>query len=166
MKEKAKEILGGIGCLSVVVIAFYALVTNRIIELILIYLTFFGVLKLSNHFIISKLAQEKQQKIKDFFNRNLTLTLVLMFTAIFGSFFFGSRVVDGLTPVDTLTQRLHERSKYKFSGCKCNDGWNSYSQGQGACSWHNGVRYEFIKGEYSKTLEECRLKAEEISWLK
>lgn len=166
MKEIAKNILGSIGCLSIVVIAFYALVTNRIIELIIIYLTFFGILKLIDYSIISKLSEEKQQKVKDFFNRNIALTTILMFSTIFGTFFFGTRIIDGFTPIDTLTERLHERSKYKFSGSKCNDGWNSYSQGQGACSWHDGVRYEFSKGEYSKTLKECRLEAEEISWMK
>ena len=164
MKEIAKNILGSIGCLSIIVIALYALVTNRIVELIIIYLTFFGILKLIDYTIISKFPREKQQKIKDFFNRNIALTAILMFSIIFGTFFFGARVIDGLTPVDTLTERIHERSKYNFSGSKCNDGWNSYSQGQGACSWHEGVKYYFRKGEYSKTVEECKVEAEELSW--
>ena len=165
MKEVAKNILGSLGCLSIIIIAFYALVTNRIIELILIYLTFFGLLKLIDHFIVSKFSDKRQQKIKQFFNKNIALTAILMFAIIFGTFFFGARVIDGLTSVETLTERIHERSKYKFSGSKCNDGWTSISQGQGACSWHNGVDYEFNKGEYSKTIDDCRHEAEELSWI-
>ena len=28
-------------------------------------------------------------------------------------------------------------------GAICNDGWRSYSQGRGTCSWHGGVNYYF-----------------------
>jgi hypothetical protein len=166
MKDIAKNILGSLGCLSFLAILFYALVTSRIIELLIIYLTFFGVLKLIDVIIISKLTEQRQNNIKGFFNRNIILTAILMFLMIFGSFFFGGRIVDGFTSVETLTMKLHERSKYIFSGSKCNDGFISISQGQGSCSWHNGVTYEFYKGEYSKTLEECRTEAEELSWIK
>lgn len=164
MKEVVKNILGSLGCLAIIVIVFYAFVTNRIIELVLIYLTFFGLLKLIDYLIISKFSEEKQQKIKSYFNKNVALTIILMFSMIFGTFCFGTRIIDGLTSVETLTSRIHERSKYKFSGSKCNDGWTSFSQGQGACSWHDGVNYEFNKGEYSKTIEECLVEAEKLSW--
>jgi hypothetical protein len=164
-KETSKNILGSIGCLSIIIIAIYALVSNRLIELIVIYLVFFGLLKLLDLTIISKLPEERQLKIKGFFNRNNVLTIILVFTLIFGTFFFGTRIIDGFTSVETLTERIHEDSKYKYSGSKCNDGWTSFSQGQGACSWHDGVKYKFYKGEYSKTLEECKLKAVELSWM-
>ena len=78
--------------------------------------------------------------------------------------FFGPRIVEGLTPVDILTEKIHEKSKYKFNGSKCNDGTISHSQGRGTCSWHGGVDYKFYEGDYSKTLEECREEAIKLSW--
>ena len=74
------------------------------------------------------------------------------------------RVIDGLTPVETLTQKIHEKSKYKFSGSICRDGHTSHSQGRGTCSWHGGVAYKFYKGDYRKTIEECRAEAIKLSW--
>ena len=165
-KDTLKNIFGGLGCLSIIAIAFYALVTNRLIELVVIYLTFFGILKIIDIFIFSKYTEQRQRNIKEFFNRNFILTVVLVFGIIFGTFLFGARVVDGFTPVEKLAEKIHERSKYKFSGSKCNDGFVSFSQGQGTCSWHDGVRYEFYKDEYSKTWEDCLNEAEKISWLK
>lgn len=166
MKEKTEDIFVGFGCLSIVFVACYAFFTNRFPELIIIYLTFFGSLKLMDYLVLSKLTEEKQKKIKGFFNRNTALTFILISSTIFGIFFFGARIVDGFKSVETLTIKIHERSKYKFSGSKCNDGWTSLSQGQGTCSWHDGVRYEFYKGEYSRTLEDCQREAEELSWTK
>jgi hypothetical protein len=78
--------------------------------------------------------------------------------------FFGQRIVYGLTPVDSLTKILHENSKYTFSGSICNDGHVSHSQGRGSCSWHNGVNYEFNKGDYKKSWEECKQEAIKLSW--
>ena len=164
VKETAEGIFTGLGCLSIAVIAFYAIVTGRIFKLVIIYLAFFGLLKLIDYAIISKLPTKKQQSIKGFFNKNTALTVVLMFSTIFGTFFFGTTIINGLTSVDTLTKKIHERSKYKFSGSKCNDGSTSYSQGQGTCSWHDGVDYEFFKGDYAKSLEECRNEAKGLSW--
>jgi hypothetical protein len=165
VKEKSENIFAGLGCLSIVIVAGYAFFKGRLLELVIIYLAFFALLKLVDYTIISKLSQKTQERLKGFFNKNTALTIVLIFSTIFGTFFFGSRIIDGFTSVETLTTRIHERSKYKFSGSKCNDGWTSFSQGQGACSWHNGVDYEFYKGEYSRTIEECRQEAEELSWL-
>lgn len=34
----------------------------------------------------------------------------------------------------------------------------------GTCSWHHGVDYYFYKGDYSKTIEECKEEAKKISW--
>ncbi len=165
MKGKSENIFAGLGCLSIIIVAGYAFFKGRLIELGIIYLAFFALLKLADFTIISKLSQNTQDRLKGFFKKNTALTIVLIIFTIFGTFFFGSRIIDGLTSVETLTTKIHERSKYKFSGSKCNDGWTSFSQGQGACSWHNGVDYEFYKGEYSKTIEECRQEAEELSWL-
>ena len=165
MKEKTENFFVNIGCLAIIIIAGYAFFKGRLLELVIIYLAFFALLKLIDLAIVSKLSQTKQEKVKGFFNRNTALTIVLIFSTIFGTFFFGSRIINGFTSVETLTVRIHERSKYKFSGSKCNDGWTSFSQGQGACSWHNGVDYEFYKGEYSRTINECRQEAEELSWL-
>jgi hypothetical protein len=78
--------------------------------------------------------------------------------------FSAPRIIDGLTSVDSLSEKIHEKSKYKFNGSICNDGTISHSQGRGTCSWHGGVNYKFYKGDYSKTIEECRKEAEKISW--
>ena len=101
----------------------------------------------------------------------------LIWAAVIGVFLV-PRVIEGLTPpekllneylhdkyssiksstinVDVLTNYLHEDSKYEFDGSICRDGTTSHSQGRGTCSWHGGVRYEFYKGEYSKSIDECR----------
>ena len=71
-----------------------------------------------------------------------------------------------LTPGQMLAEQIHKKLKYNFNGDICNDGWTSHSQGRGTCSHHDGVDYYFYKGEYSKTIEECRKEAEEISWRK
>lgn len=86
---------------------------------------------------------------------------------IFGiiSIFSIPRIIDGLTPVDVLAFKIYEKSKRTFNGAVCNDGHISHSQGRGTCSWHSGVDYYFYKGEYSKTIEECREEARKISWL-
>lgn len=78
----------------------------------------------------------------------------------------GYGVRDHLTPVDVLTERIHERSRHPYSGSACYDGTPSHSQGRGACSGHGGVEYEFEKNRYGKSLERCRKEAEEISWIK
>lgn len=92
-----------------------------------------------------------------------TLKYVLILLVIVGAF-FTPRIIDGLTPVGILAEKIHEKSKYKFDGSKCNDGTISHSQGRGTCSWHKGVDYKFYKGDYSKTIEECREEAIKLSW--
>jgi len=78
---------------------------------------------------------------------------------------FNKPIFDRLTPVDKLAEKIHERSKYKYSGAKCNDGTTSKSQGRGTCSWHGGVDYYFYKGDYKKTIEESYIEAKDISWI-
>ena len=91
------------------------------------------------------------------------------------------RIIDGLTPPDlllnkyleakygkiearpinedVLTNYLHEESVYKGNGAICRDDWVSHSTGRGTCSHHGGVRYWYFKGQYSRTIEECRKEA-------
>lgn len=80
------------------------------------------------------------------------------------SLFFTPRIIDGLTPVEALANKIHEKSKYKFNGSVCNDGHISHSQGRGTCSWHGGVNYSFDKGDYSKSMDECVSEAKKVSW--
>lgn len=67
--------------------------------------------------------------------------------------------------IDKLTTIFYESksNKHKFNGAICNDGWISHSQGSGTCSWHSGVNFYFYKGDYIKSKEECRKKAEKFS---
>jgi len=101
-----------------------------------------------------------KEKIANFF---YTFLFIIIIIGIVG-FLSVPRIIDRLTPVGTLTERIHEKSKYKFSGAICNDGWTSHSQGRGTCSYHNGVGYYFYKGNYSKSFEQCRKEAMKISW--
>lgn len=76
------------------------------------------------------------------------------------------RIIDGLTPIETLTIKIHDRSKYEYRvGATCNDGWNSGATGQGACSHHGGVSKWIYETAYHKTMDECRQEAEKKSWL-
>jgi hypothetical protein len=104
---------------------------------------------------LSKKKIEKRQR------RTLNSAIII---GIF-SLLFGSTIFDGFTPVKQLTEKIHERSKYKFSGSICNDGTTSHSQGRGTCSWHKGVNYKFYEGDYAKSLEECKSEAIKLSWV-
>lgn len=72
---------------------------------------------------------------------------------------------DNLTPVDTLARRIYNQSQRKVSGSVCRDSSFSKSQGQGACSSHQGVARLKDSTMQDKTLEQCRKEAEQISWL-
>jgi hypothetical protein len=163
-KESLKGVFGSIGCFLLVLIIFDAIVTKRIYELIIIHFTFFGTLKLIDLFILPNFSEKNRKIINTFFERNLTVTIVLTFSILLG-IYYRERINDGLTTVDALTFKLYERSKYKFSGTICNDGFISHSQGQGSCSWHDGVKKRFKKGDYSKSIEECYVEAKKISWM-
>lgn len=78
---------------------------------------------------------------------------------------FNRPIFDRLTPVDKLAEKIHERSIYKYSGAKCNDGTTSKSQGSGTCSWHGGVNYYFYKGDYKKSMDDSYKEAKKISWI-
>jgi hypothetical protein len=96
-----------------------------------------------------------------------SVVIITLFSFLFGSTIYdlGLTIYDGFTPVKQLTERIHERSKYKFSGSVCNDGTTSHSQGRGTCSWHKGVNYTFYEGDYRKSIEECTTEAIEKSWI-
>ena len=106
---------------------------------------------------------DKQRKEKKEIKQNRIIILAIIFSLF--TYIFGTTIYDGFTPVKQLTERIHERSKYEFSGSICNDGTTSRSQGRGTCSWHKGVRYEFYKGSYRKGLSQCKIEAIESSWI-
>jgi uncharacterized integral membrane protein len=52
-----------------------------------------------------------------------------------------SRIVEGLTSVEKLTEKCREEYKSTHRvGAWCKDGWRSSSAGSGTCSHHGGVR--------------------------
>ncbi len=109
--------------------------------------------------IVSKQVSKSSSSTKRFGSFKVILIIVGLV-----SLFFIPRIIEGLTPVDVLTEKIHEKSKYKFNGSVCNDGHISHSQGRGTCSWHKGVKYKFYKGDYKKTIDECRTEAIKLSW--
>jgi hypothetical protein len=112
---------------------------------------------------INKLiSKEKLNQIKE---KVVNIAFLSIIPILIITFFFGSRIRDGFTTVDVLTERIYEREIYNFNGSICNDGSTSHSQGRGTCSWHSGVAYKFYKGDHKYSKEECRKKAKEISWI-
>lgn len=108
------------------------------------------------------IRKDKLNQIKE---RFVGISIIAIIPIIIIVFFFGSRIRDGFTSVDVLTERIYEREIYKFNGSFCNDGSTSQSQGRGTCSWHDGVAKEFHNGEHIYTIDECREKAKKISWI-
>jgi hypothetical protein len=111
-----------------------------------------------------------QQKLKDYKINNLKNKIISFIgfsfvPTILILFFFGSRIRDGFTTVDVLTERIYNREIYEFDGSICRDGSISRSQGRGSCSWHNGVSREFFKGEHKKSRKECENEAKVRSWI-
>lgn len=89
---------------------------------------------------------------------------VIMATSLSGIALVALSFTDMLTPVDTLTKRLHEQSRRAINVAICRDGWLSRSHGSGTCSHHGGIDHYQDSAVYDKTLEECRKEAEKISW--
>jgi hypothetical protein len=94
----------------------------------------------------------------------LRSALTLIIIAIF-SLFFGSRIRDGFTSIEVLTERIYQKKIYKYNGSICRDGSRSRSQGRGTCSWHGGVSYKFYEGQHKLTKKECREIAKKRSWI-
>lgn len=111
--------------------------------------------------ILPKLTSTIKNRSSTFLHKFKTAFIILGIIGVFSI----PRIIKGLTPVETLAERIHEKSKRKFNGAVCNDGSISHSQGRGTCSWHGGVDYYFYEGDYTKTMEECRAEARKISWL-
>jgi hypothetical protein len=112
---------------------------------------------------INKLISK--QKLNQIKEKVVNIAFLSIIPILIITFFFGSRIRDGFTTVDVLTERIYEREIYNFSGSICNDGSTSHSQGRGTCSWHGGVAYKFYKGDHKYSKDECRKKAKEISWI-
>ena len=112
-----------------------------------------------------QVIEKKAEKRKNIIDSIKAWTTLSLFPLIFITIFFGSRIRDGFTTVDVLTERIYERSVYEYNGSKCRDGTNSRSQGRGTCSWHGGVRFKFYKGQHKKSRKECRIEAKELSWI-
>lgn len=72
---------------------------------------------------------------------------------------------DRFTPVDQLALRLYDHSRKRIKGSVCKDGWYSKSRGSGTCSSHGGVLFKKDSVMPTKTVEESREEAGEISWL-
>src|SRR5438093_5168228 len=86
--------------------------------------------KLTHKFSFSFKNKQAMRFFKKYWIGISVITIVVELTT-------GPRIIDGLTPVEQLTQKYHERSKHKFRiGATCRDGWHSDATGQGACSHH------------------------------
>lgn len=108
---------------------------------------------------------KRKEKLTQFKEKVVGIATLSIIPIIVIGFFFGSHIRDGFTTVDVLTERIYQREIYEFNGSKCNDGSTSHSQGRGTCSWHDGVNYKFYTGEHKYSLEECRNKAKDRSWI-
>lgn len=108
---------------------------------------------------------KRRQKLNEIKDKIVSGFKVIIIPLLIIGFLFGSRIRDGFTSVDVLTERIYEREIYEFNGSVCRDGWISNSQGRGTCSWHNGVRFKFYKGQHKYSKKECREMAKQRSWI-
>jgi hypothetical protein len=109
--------------------------------------------------------------IKDLFRKYKTATiliaLLIWFTSaqgIFNRIILGPR--DNQAMAELLYKKARETKEYRI-GAICSDGWESSATGRGACSWHGGVEEWLYETEtyYSRSLEECKDEAEQMSLL-
>jgi hypothetical protein len=99
--------------------------------------------------------------MKSFFIKYKAIFIIVVIVLAFVS----PRIINGLTPIDTLSWRLYNNSKYKHRvGATCRDGWHSGATGRGACSHHGGVSKWIYGYSYRKTFEECKTEAKVLSW--
>jgi len=116
---------------------------------------------------LKKLSHAKtlsfKERVSNLIARYFLIILVIGGTGIF----VAPKIIDKFTDPNKLGLKLYEskKNRYQFNGSICNDGWTSHSQGRGTCSHHNGVDYEFYKGDYIKSLEVCVEEAKKISWI-
>ena len=109
--------------------------------------------------------------IKDLFRKYKTATiliaLLIWFTCaqgIFNRIILGPR--DNQAMAEVLYKKARKTKEYRI-GAICSDGWESSATGRGACSWHGGVKEWLNETEtyYSKSFEECKDEAEQMSLL-
>ena len=100
------------------------------------------------------------EPVKRFFSKKIGLVTTALFVGSAGIY----SISDNLTPVDVLTDRIHEKSSLGKYKAVCNDGTLSRSRGRGTCSHHGGVDYYIDTVAYEKTIEQSRAEAQQISW--
>lgn len=98
-------------------------------------------------------------------NDNKEKIIIAIYILFLLSIPFWSRIKDGFTSVDILTEKIYHESRFGFNGAICRDGWISHSRGRGTCSHHGGVRYYFTKNDHQISREEAREEARKRSWI-
>ena len=103
------------------------------------------------------------KQIKQYWVGFIILLLFVLFSI---AIFAGARIANGLSSVDTLTNKCLEKSKYSYRvGAICSDGWRSSATGRGSCSHHGGVSRWLYEYEFKKSFDECKQWAKQQSWI-
>ena len=119
------------------------------------------------HSIDNILEKKKDNTFRNLKIASLSIFLLIWFTCaqgIFNRIILGPR--DNQTMAEVLYKKALKTKEYRI-GAICSDGWESSATGRGACSWHGGVK-EWLKETetyYSRSLEECKDEAEQMSIL-
>lgn len=114
--------------------------------------------------ILKKIEAEKNRTNLLKRLRSKAKTSLIVFSV--GLVLFSPKIIEGLTPLDKLTNKIYEDSSYKVRvGAVCRDGRNSSATGRGACSHHGGVRKWKYKKKYRKTYMESKAEARNKSWI-
>lgn len=104
--------------------------------------------------------------------RNLIVSVVVgVGTAFLASHAYGEAYdhfqKNQMAPLATLVDRCMAKGiryeSYRV-GAVCRDGWRSGATGRGACSHHRGVAYWVYPKKQTRTVQECRQQASDISW--
>lgn len=119
------------------------------------------------HSIGNILEKKKDNTFRNLKIASLSIFLLIWFTCaqgIFNRIILGPR--DNQAMAEVLYKKARETKEYRI-GAICSDGWESSATGRGACSWHGGVKEWLNKTEtyYSKSFEECKDEAEQMSLL-
>ncbi len=119
------------------------------------------------HSIGNILEKKKDNTFRNLKIASFSIFLLIWFTCaqgIFNRIILGPR--DNQAMAEVLYKKARETKEYRI-GAICSDGWESSATGRGACSWHGGVK-EWLKETetyYSRSLEECKDEAEQMSIL-
>lgn len=119
------------------------------------------------HSIKQILAVRKANTYRNLKIASFSIFLLIWFTCaqgIFNRIILGPR--DNQAMAELLYKKARETKEYRI-GAICSDGWESSATGRGACSWHGGVEEWLYETEtyYSRSLEECKDEAEQMSLL-